>query len=128
MYFCVSNKMNIEEFREHCVKKKGVAECFPFDETTLVFKVMGKMFALTSLEKAFGFSVKTIPEEGAGWREQYTCIQPAWHMNKTHWIMVTPDGSLDDATMKLLIDRSYEVVVSGLTKKLKTELEHLPSL
>jgi predicted DNA-binding protein (MmcQ/YjbR family) len=79
--------MNIEEFREYCVMKKGVTECLPFDESTLVFKVMGKMFALTSLDTDFRFTIKASPEEGERWREQYSCILPAWHMNKTHWLM-----------------------------------------
>ncbi len=117
--------MNIEEFREYCIMKKGVTEGFPFDESTLVFKVMGKMFALTSLDTDLRFSAKVRPEEGISLREQYPCIQPAWHMNKTHWIMVEPDGSLDDTTMKHIIDRSYEIVVAGLTKKLRTELEQM---
>lgn len=116
--------MNIEAFREYCISKKGVTECLPFDESTLVFKVMGKMFALTSLDTSFRFTVKVLPEEGEQWRAQYSCILPAYHMNKMHWIMVTPDGRLDDPTMKNMIDRSYDLVVAGLTKKLKYELEH----
>jgi predicted DNA-binding protein (MmcQ/YjbR family) len=114
--------MNIEEFREYCIQKKGSTESFPFDESTLVFKVMGKMFALTSLDTDFRFTVKTDPEEAVALREQYTAVEPAWHMNKTHWIMVTPDGSLDDLTMKSMIDRSYEIVAASLSKKLKTDL------
>jgi len=116
--------MNIEEFREYCLIKKGVTECLPFDESTLVFKVMGKIFTLTSLVPLFSFSAKVLPEEGEQWRAQYSCILPAYHMNKMHWIMVTPDGSIDDPTMKNIIDRSYDLVVAGLTKKLKSELEH----
>lgn len=117
--------MNIEEFRAYCLLKKGVTECLPFDETTLVFKVMGKMFALTSLDTDFRVSLKTSPEEGERLREQYVCIQPAWHMNKTHWIMVEPDAGLTDDVMKSLIDRSYELVAAGLTKALKNELKQL---
>jgi predicted DNA-binding protein (MmcQ/YjbR family) len=114
--------MNIEEFREYCLSKKAAFECFPFDEVTLVFKVMDKMFALTSLDTAFRFSVKTDPEEGEKLREEYSCINPAWHMSKTHWIMVSPDGRISDDTMKRIIDRSYELVVSKLTRKQKEAL------
>lgn len=120
------NIMNIEDFRDYCLAKKGVTDCFPFDETTLVFKVMGKMFALTPLEKNFTVSLKSDPDESQRLREQYPCIQPAWHMSKTHWIMVEPDGGLDDNTMKSLIDRSYDLVVAGLTGKLKNELKNIP--
>ncbi|MEI6765567.1 MAG: MmcQ/YjbR family DNA-binding protein [Bacteroidota bacterium] len=109
--------MNIEEFREYCLSKNGVTESFPFDESTLVFKVMDKMFALTSLDTAFRFSVKCDPETAISLREEYPCVQPAWHMNKTHWNMVIVDGYVDDETLKGWVDLSYELVVSGLTKK-----------
>lgn len=108
--------MNVEEFRDYCLHHKGVTEEFPFDETTLVFKVRNKMFALTSLDTSFRFTVKCSPEEGESLRERYLCIEPAWHMNKRHWITTTPDGSIDDDTMKQMITRSYDLVVSGLTR------------
>ena len=114
--------MNVEEFREYCLLKKGVTEGFPFDETTLVFKVMGKMFALTSLDTTFRVSLKTAPGDGERLREAYPCITTAPHFNKVHWILVSPDASLDDVLLKNLIDRSYELVVAGLTKKSKNEL------
>lgn len=113
--------MNVEEFRDYCLSKKGVTDCLPFDETTLVFKVMGKMFALTPLESAFCFTVKTDPETGEQLREQYTGITPAFHMNKTHWITIDPEG-IEGEVLRGLIDRSYELVVAGLTRKLKNEL------
>lgn len=117
--------MNIEEFRSYCLSKKGVTESFPFDETTLVFKVMGKMFALTNLDSVFRFTVKTNPDEGMRLREIYPCISPAWHMNKTHWITVTTDETLNDELLKTIINCSYQLVISGLTKKLKDELNRI---
>jgi predicted DNA-binding protein (MmcQ/YjbR family) len=111
--------MNIEDFREYCLAKKGVTECFPFDETTLVFKVAGKMFTLTSLDRPFAITLKTEPETGAHLRELFPSVLPAYHMNKTHWIMVNIDGSVDDKFIKQWIDESYNLVVCSLNKKQK---------
>lgn len=118
--------MNIEEFREYCLMKKAAEECLPFGDDTLVFKVMGKMFTLAPLDEGFYFSVKTDPGQVERLMEQYPCIKPARYMSKVHWISVFPDGGIDDRTMKSLIDRSYDLVVAGLTKKLKNELKQLP--
>jgi predicted DNA-binding protein (MmcQ/YjbR family) len=117
--------MNVEEFRAYCLSRKGVTECFPFDESTLVFKVMDKMFALTSLDTAFRITIKTDPETGAHLRELYPCVQPAWHMNKTRWIMVDVDGTVDDGHLHQWIDASYDLVVAGLTKKQKDILHSI---
>ena len=117
--------MNIEEFREYCIQKPAVVECFPFDQTTLVFKVAGKMFALVALDDdTFNFSVKCDPEKAIELRELYSCVEPAYHFNKKHWNGVVVDGSIDDKTLCLFIDHSYELVVSGLTKK-ERESHHL---
>lgn len=118
--------MNIEELREYCLEKKGVEECFPFGEETLVFKVMGKMFLLTGLnEQPLQFNVKCHPDLAIELREQYECVIPGYHMNKTHWNTVICDGFVNDKTLKEWINHSYELVASGLTKKLKSELENL---
>lgn len=114
--------MNIETYRNYCLAKKGVTEEFPFDESTLVFKVMGKMFALTDLEEFSGISLKTEPEEGVNLREKYPFVQPAYHMNKKHWITVILEGQVPDRLLLQLTDRSYELVVSGLTKSQKLRL------
>ena len=112
--------MNVEEFREYCLMKHTVIECLPFDDTTLVFKVGGKMFALLDLEsEVFSFSVKCDPEKALELREQYPCIKPAYHFNKKHWNGVLVDGSLDDKTLCSFVDHSYDLVVSGLSKKEK---------
>jgi predicted DNA-binding protein (MmcQ/YjbR family) len=114
--------MNIEDLREYCLSKKAVTESFPFDKTTLVFKVMNKMFALTSLDSELMVAVKCDPELAISLREQYPAVTPAWHFNKKHWNGVKIDGSLDIALIKEWIDHSYDLVVSKLTRKEKEEL------
>jgi predicted DNA-binding protein (MmcQ/YjbR family) len=117
--------MNIEEFREYCVAKPGVTEEFPFDENTLVFKVMGKMFALTDLVDEFSLNLKCDPEWAIELREQHPAIQPGYHMNKAHWNTVKMDGSLSQKLNLELIDHSYNLVVSKLPAKFKKELNSL---
>jgi predicted DNA-binding protein (MmcQ/YjbR family) len=85
--------MNIEQIREYCLKKKGVTEEFPFDEETLVFKVMGKIFILASLDSIpLQFNLKCDPEKAIELREEYEAVQPGYHMNKRHWNTVIIDG------------------------------------
>ncbi|MBK7666360.1 MAG: MmcQ/YjbR family DNA-binding protein [Sphingobacteriaceae bacterium] len=118
--------MNIEQLRNYCISKKAVEECFPFDEETLVFKVMGKMFLLTGIDsKPVEFNVKCNPELAIQLREKYSCVKPGFHMSKTHWNTVTCDNSAPSKLLKEWIDHSYEEVVKGLTKKLRQELESL---
>ncbi|MFA8435939.1 MAG: MmcQ/YjbR family DNA-binding protein [Marinifilaceae bacterium] len=117
--------MNIEELREYCLAKKGVTEGFPFDETTLVLKVMGKMFLLTDIEGELSMNVKCDPEMVPELREQYPCVLPGYHMNKKHWNTVMIDGSVSDDLLKQWIDDSYNLVVSKMTKKLQQELKEL---
>jgi predicted DNA-binding protein (MmcQ/YjbR family) len=117
--------MNIEEFREYCIKKPGVTEEFPFDENTLVFKVMGKMFALTDLAGEFCLNLKCDPERALELREQHPAIQPGYHMNKAHWNTIEMDGSLNQKLILELIDHSYQLVIDKLPGKLKQERNHL---
>lgn len=119
--------MNVEQFREYCLSKKGVTESFPFDKTTLVFKVMGKMFALCGLERQpFGVNLKCDPERSIELREEHeSSIMGAFHMNKKHWNTVVPNTSFSDGFFLKLIDHSYDLVVKGLTKKIRIELENL---
>lgn len=114
--------MNIEELREYCLSKKGTTEGFPFDETTLVFKVLGKMFALTNLEGDLSVNLKCEPERAVELREHYPAVSPGYHMSKKHWNTVRIDGSIPDSTIKQWIDDSYDIVVSKLPKKEKTKL------
>ena len=75
--------MNIEEIREYCIAKPGVTESLPFNDTALVFKVAGKMFALLDLsEDSRGISLKCDPELAIELREKYSEVTPAWHFNK----------------------------------------------
>ena len=114
--------MNIETFRKYCLAKKGVTEEFPFGEETLVYKVMGKMFALTDVESFESINLKVDPEEGAQLREQHPAVQPGYHMNKKHWVTVLVDGSIPDKMLMKWVDNSYQLVVTSLTKKQRAEL------
>lgn len=115
--------MNIELIREYCLSKKGVTESFPFNEDTLVFKVIGKMFALTNLEGELSINLKCKPDKAIELREQYTAIQPGYHMNKKHWITVYIDGFVSDNIIFQLIDDSYNLVINKFTKIQKKEFE-----
>jgi predicted DNA-binding protein (MmcQ/YjbR family) len=115
--------MNIEDLREYCLSKKSAAESFPFDETTLVFKVMNKMFAVTDLEGELSVSIKCDPELAISLREQYPAVKPAWHFNKKYWNNVLIDGTVDVSLIKEWIDHSYELVVSKLPLKDRKALE-----
>ena len=87
-----------------------------FDEATLVFKVMGKMFALTDVDDFSSISLKVDPEEGAELRERHAFVRPAYHMNKKHWMTVVLDGEAPDRLVLRWIDDSYALVVVNLTK------------
>ena len=118
--------MHIESFTEYCISRKGVEEGFPFDEVTLVFKVMGKIFAITSLdEEIFKINLKCDPEWAIDLREEYEEIQPGFHMNKKHWNTINFEGELKEEFLLKLIDHSYNMVVKGMTKKLREELSTL---
>lgn len=113
--------MNIETIREYCLSKKGVTECFPFDEVTLVFKVMGKMFLLTNLDGELSINVKCDPEKAIELRELYPSVTPGYHMNKKYWNTVMIDGTLSEPLVCSFIDHSYQLVFDSLPKKLKNE-------
>ena len=117
--------MNIESHRSYCLSKKGVTEEFPFDNETLVFKVMGKIFALTSVTYFASINLKCDPEEAIELRETYDAVQPGYHMNKKHWNTVLMDGTLSDKLILSFIDKSYALVASSLTKSQKSALEAL---
>jgi predicted DNA-binding protein (MmcQ/YjbR family) len=117
--------MHIEAYRKYCLTKKGVTEEFPFGEDTLVFKVMGKMFALTGVESFESINLKVDPEEGVELREKYSSVLPGYHMNKKHWITVLMDGSLPDKLICQWIDNSYELVSASLPKRDREMLKNL---
>ena len=114
--------MDIEEIRAYCLLKKAVTESFPFDETTLVFKVMGKMFALLPLEKEPSINLKCDPEKAIELRAHYSAVLPGYHMNKRLWNTVMIDGSISDKLIKEWIDDSYQLIVEKLPKKHRKEL------
>lgn len=117
--------MNLEAYRTYCLSKKGVTEEFPFDENTLVFKVMGKMFTATDIEEFTSINLKCDPEVGAELREEYPSVQPGFHMNKKHWITVLMDGSIPDKLLRKWIDASYDLVVASLSKRIRASLDGL---
>jgi predicted DNA-binding protein (MmcQ/YjbR family) len=118
--------MNVESYRDYCLAKKGVTEHFPFDEDTLVFKVGGKMFALSSLtqwEKGeASINLKCDPERALELRAEYESVTPGYHMSKQHWNTVAVDGDVDDGLLRELIDHSYDLVLKSLTKKQQAEI------
>ena len=117
--------MDIESYRSYCLSKKGVTEEFPFDSDTLVFKVMGKMFALTDVANFSSINLKCDPEEAIELRETYDAVLPGYHMNKRHWNTVMIDGTLPDKLILAWIDKSYQLVASSLTKTQKSALKAL---
>ena len=119
--------MNIEDYRSYCLSKKGVTEHFPFDNDTLVFKVLGKMFALASLKKweeGNGFiNLKCNPEYAQELRAAHHSIKPGYHMHKKQWNSVyIQTGELSPKLITKLIDHSYDMVIKGLPKKLQETL------
>ena len=114
--------MNIEEYREYCMAKPGVTEEFPFDQQTLVFKVMGKMFALCDVDLFQSVNLKCDPDKAVELRERYEGVNPGYHMSKKHWNTVEMDGSIPDNLFREWIDDSYNLVVAKLPRKLRDQL------
>ena len=118
--------MNLETYYEYCISKKGVTEHFPFDKDTLVFKVGGKMFALSSLKQwengEASINLKCNPERALELRGEYDDIQPGFHMSKTHWNTVNINKSVPDKLVIELIDHSYKLIFDSLPKKIKDEI------
>lgn len=118
--------MTHEFIRDYCLNKKGVTESFPFDSDTLVFKVMNKMFLLTSLEqRPVRINVKCEPERAILYREKYESVYPAFHMNKKHWNSVETEANIPTSEILQMIDHSYDLVAAGLPAKERALLEKL---
>jgi predicted DNA-binding protein (MmcQ/YjbR family) len=119
--------MTITDLYDYCLNLKGTTEHFPFDEDTLVFKVGGKMFALTSLSDwengKPGINLKCDPERALELRAEYDGIQPGFHMSKTHWNTITIKSDVPAKLLRDLITHSYDLVFASLTKKVKEELQ-----
>ena len=116
--------MDIETVREYCLSKRAATEEFPFDDTTLVFKVAGKMFACMPLEKADMLILKCDAEYALELREEYSAIEPAWHFNKKYWNQLRI-SELEEGLLKRLIDHSYNEVIRKMPRKLREEIETL---
>ncbi len=119
--------MNIEQLREYCLAKNKATVGFPFDEHTLVFKVLGKMFALFPLEKwekgEASVMLKCDPERTVELREQYKSIYAGPYVSNKHWNTVSLfTGELNHEFVLELIDHSYNMVIKGMTKKLRDQL------
>ena len=115
--------MDIEAIRAYCLTKKGVEEGFPFDETTLVIKVGGKIFVLMNLDGDPSMNLKCDPDRAIELREENPAIIPGYHMNKKHWNTVILDGSLSKKLILEMIDHSYDLVLKSLPAKLRLEIE-----
>jgi predicted DNA-binding protein (MmcQ/YjbR family) len=115
--------MHIDELRTYCLSKPGVEETFPWDESTLVFKVMGKMFVACDVDHYTGFNAKCDPERAIELRERYPGgILPGYHMSKVHWNTVLAHSDVPEALQRGLIDHSYQLVVASLPRKVHDAL------
>jgi predicted DNA-binding protein (MmcQ/YjbR family) len=119
--------MNIEQLRDYCLKKKAVTEEFPFDESTLVFKVLGKMFVIAPLDKwekgEASVTIKCDPDYTIELREQFESIYAGPYVSNKHWNSVAIyKGELPPKFILELIDHSYDMVIKGMPKKLRVKL------
>ncbi|MBL7771038.1 MAG: MmcQ/YjbR family DNA-binding protein [Flavipsychrobacter sp.] len=108
--------MDIESFRQFCLSFPDVSEEFPFGPETLVFKVKGKLFALTDVDFFESINLKCEPDEAIELRERYPAVQPGYHMNKKHWNTILMDNSIPDRLVKEWIEHSYQLVRASLPK------------
>ncbi|RYG05302.1 MAG: MmcQ/YjbR family DNA-binding protein [Chitinophagaceae bacterium] len=111
--------MDIETFRTYCLSFPETTEEFPFGPDTLVYKVRGKMFALTDIESFVSINIKCDPEVAVELRERYPAVQPGYHMSKKHWNTIEMDGSVPEKLLREWIRNSYDLVVAKLPKKNK---------
>ncbi|MCY7351917.1 MAG: MmcQ/YjbR family DNA-binding protein [Cytophagaceae bacterium] len=115
--------MTLDSFRNYCLAKPAVTEEMPFGPDTLVFKIVGKMFALTSLDtERFSINLKCDPERAIELRASNACVLPGYHMNKAHWNTILIDRSVSNAQLQEWIDDSYNLVLTSLTRKKQMEL------
>jgi len=116
--------ITLENLRKYCKSKKGVKEDFPFDLSTLTFKVCDKIFVLTDINSnELSLNLKCIPEHALHLRTLYPQVTPGYHMNKKHWNTVLIDGQIPDSEIYMMIDQSYELVLAGVKKSLRDILK-----
>lgn len=114
--------MDLASVCELCLGMKAVEETTPFGPDTLVFKVAGKCFALTSPDEVPSkVNLKCDPARAEELREEYPAIQPGYHMNKKHWNTVILDGSVPAGLVRELVRHSYDLVVKGMTAAARKE-------
>ncbi|MEO1021846.1 MAG: MmcQ/YjbR family DNA-binding protein [Bacteroidota bacterium] len=114
--------MNIEEYYEYCSGLPGTEEGFPFDEYILVFKVGGKIYALTHVEEFNYINLKCDPDRAVALRAEYEDITPGYHMSKKHWNSVGTRGALEDDLIRELIKDSYTLILNSLPKKAREDV------
>jgi predicted DNA-binding protein (MmcQ/YjbR family) len=115
--------MDPADLRAWCLRQPGAVEDFPFGPETSVFKVGGKMFALSALDRTpLEVSVKCEPELAVGLRDSYPAIRPGYHLNKRHWNTLTLDGSLSDQFVRDLVQDSYDLIASALPQRVRAQL------
>ena len=118
--------MDIEALRNYCLSQKAATEDTPFGPDTLVFRVMGKIFALMGLDAAeCSVNLKCDPERAEELRAEWEEIHPGYHMSKVHWNMVAINSEVSDKLVEEWIDDSYDLVFKSLTKKIQTEILQL---
>jgi predicted DNA-binding protein (MmcQ/YjbR family) len=114
-----------QELRALCLSFNGAVEEFPFGPETSVFKVGGKLFALSALDaRPLKVNLKCDPDDALRLRREHTgWILPGWHMNKRHWNTVTVDGGLPDPLVREMVEDSYDLVVAGLPRAQRLRLD-----
>jgi predicted DNA-binding protein (MmcQ/YjbR family) len=113
-----------DELRRGCLAKPGTAEDFPFGDDISVFKVAGRIFAISHLGSSpLEVSLKCDPDLALTLRSRYPAVRPGYHLNKRHWNTVTLDGSVGRDEIEAMIDDSYDLVVGGLTRREREALE-----
>jgi predicted DNA-binding protein (MmcQ/YjbR family) len=118
--------LTLQDIRAYCSSRKGAVEDFPFDFKTLVFKVGGKMFALTDIDaEELSLNLKCDPYRSLELRSRYPRVTPGYHMSKKHWNTVIIDGSIPDAEILEMIDHSYNLVFRGLAKTVRDGIAKL---
>ena len=119
--------MQLELLRTYLLRKKGATEEIPFGPQALVFKVIGKMFALLAWEETpLRITLKCDPEHALALRDMHEAVQAGYYMSKRHWNTITLDGSIPEAEILRMIDDSYKLVVKGLKKADRQKLLELP--
>ncbi|MGA1848667.1 MAG: MmcQ/YjbR family DNA-binding protein [Thermoplasmatota archaeon] len=110
-------EMDLGDIVDHCRKKKGITEDFPFDLETLCIRVGGRIFLLTDINsRPLWINLKCDPLMALDLRDEFEAVTPGYHMNKVHWNTVVIDGSIPADRILWMIDHSYDLVLKGLGK------------